>query len=173
MQKPSLQPLDKILRRFEGARLPVAPQSQLPKPLSFRVGRKPGEEPAFPVSSNRFWQARFYDFNVRTEKKQIEKLRYIHPNPVARGLVASLEQWQWSSFRWYSSGEVGPVRINDTDCAIGRVCSASALRMGETFECTREWGAPCLAGFARHGIRGLGHPPVRLGLKPLELPSAG
>ncbi|MCU1302331.1 MAG: hypothetical protein JWQ87_2615 [Candidatus Sulfotelmatobacter sp.] len=35
-------------------------------------------------------------------------------NPVARGLVASPEQWQWSSFRWYSSGEVGPVRINDT-----------------------------------------------------------
>jgi putative transposase len=52
--------------------------------------------------SNRFWQARFYDFNVWTEKKRIEKLRYIHRNPVARGLVASPEQWQWSSFRWYS-----------------------------------------------------------------------
>jgi putative transposase len=64
---------------------------------------------------NRFWQARFYDFNVFTEKKRIEKLRYIHRNPVARGLVASPEQWRWSSFRWYLSGEVGPVRINDTD----------------------------------------------------------
>ena len=65
--------------------------------------------------SNRFWQARFYDFNVWTEKKRIEKLRYIHRNPVARGLVASPEQWPWSSFRWYSSAEPGPVRINDTD----------------------------------------------------------
>ena len=65
--------------------------------------------------SNRFWQARFYDFNVWTEEKRIEKLRYIHRNPVARGLVESPEQWPWSSFRWYSSGEVGPVRINDTD----------------------------------------------------------
>jgi putative transposase len=64
--------------------------------------------------SNHFWQARFYDFNVRTEKKRIEKLRYIHRNPVARGLVDAPEQWRWSSFRWYSSGEAGPVRINDT-----------------------------------------------------------
>jgi putative transposase len=68
--------------------------------------------------SNRFWQARFYDFNVWTEKKRIEKLRYIHRNPVVRGLVASPEEWRWSSFRWYSSGEVGPVRINDTDILV-------------------------------------------------------
>jgi putative transposase len=67
---------------------------------------------------NHFWQARFYDFNVWTEKKRIEKLRYIHFNPVARGLVASPEQWRWSSFRWYSSGEAGPVRINDTNILV-------------------------------------------------------
>ena len=36
-----------------------------------------------------FWQARFYDFNVWTTKKRIEKLRYMHRNPVKRGLVAS------------------------------------------------------------------------------------
>ncbi len=68
--------------------------------------------------SNHFWQARFYDFNVWTEKKRIEKLRYIHRNPVARGLVAAPEQWPWSSFRWYSLGEVGPVRINDTEILV-------------------------------------------------------
>ena len=28
------------------------------------------------------WQARFYDFNVWTERKRIEKLRYMHRNPV-------------------------------------------------------------------------------------------
>ena len=67
---------------------------------------------------NPFWQARFYDFNVWTEKKRIEKLRYIHRNPVTRGLVASPEQWPWSSFRWYLSGEVGPVKINDTDILV-------------------------------------------------------
>jgi putative transposase len=68
--------------------------------------------------SNPFWMPRFYDFNVWTEKKRIEKLRYIHRNPVARGLVASPEQWPWTSFRWYSSGEVGPVKINDTDILV-------------------------------------------------------
>ena len=67
---------------------------------------------------NPFWQARFYDFNVWTEKKRIEKLRYIHRNPVKRGLVESPEQWKWSSFRWYLYRETGPVQINDTDILV-------------------------------------------------------
>jgi len=73
------------------------------------------------ASPNRFWQARFYDFNVWTEQKRIEKLRYIHRNPVARGLVVSPEQWPWSSFRWYWCGEPGPVRINDTDILVMKI----------------------------------------------------
>jgi putative transposase len=32
-----------------------------------------------------FWQARSYDFNVWTTKKRVEKLRYMHRNPVKRG----------------------------------------------------------------------------------------
>jgi len=35
----------------------------------------------------RFWQIRYYDFPVWSEAKRIEKLRYIHRNPVKRGLV--------------------------------------------------------------------------------------
>jgi putative transposase len=71
-----------------------------------------------PMHPERFWQARFYDFNVWTERKLIEKLNYIHRNPVERGLVASPEQWRWSSFRWYLCGEPGPVQINDTDILV-------------------------------------------------------
>ena len=41
-----------------------------------------------------------------------EKLRYMHRNPVKRGLVASPELWRWSSFRFYSLGEAGPVAVN-------------------------------------------------------------
>src|ERR1700678_15101 len=59
-----------------------------------------------------FWQARFYDFNLWTTKKRREKLRYMHRNPVKRGLVESPEQWRWSSYRFYCLGESGPVRIN-------------------------------------------------------------
>ncbi len=58
-----------------------------------------------------FWQARYYDFNVWSEKKFVEKLRYIHRNPVKRGLVARPEDWQWSSFRHYALGETGVVEI--------------------------------------------------------------
>src|ERR1700685_1536080 len=58
-----------------------------------------------------FWQARYYDFNVWSEKKFVEKLRYIHRNPVARGLVKRPEDWPWSSFRHYLTGVEGTVEI--------------------------------------------------------------
>jgi len=49
----------------------------------------------------RVWQRRFYDLNVWSEKKRLEKLNYMHGNPVKRGMVASPDQWPWSSFRFY------------------------------------------------------------------------
>jgi len=58
------------------------------------------------------WQKRFYDFNVWSESKRIEKLRYMHRNPVKRGLVEQPDHWRWSSFRAYFYGEPGPVRVN-------------------------------------------------------------
>jgi putative transposase len=61
--------------------------------------------------SEPFWQARYYDFNVWTERKRIEKLRYIHRNPVTRGLVVRPEDWAWSSFRHYATGAEGSVEI--------------------------------------------------------------
>jgi putative transposase len=60
-----------------------------------------------------FWQRRFYDFNLWGQQKEVEKLKYMHRNPVVRGLAASPEQWLWSSYRSYASGEIGLVRIND------------------------------------------------------------
>jgi putative transposase len=58
-----------------------------------------------------FWLERYYDFNVWSEKKFVEKLRYIHRNPVTRGLVERPEDWPWSSFRHYLTGERGVVEI--------------------------------------------------------------
>jgi len=58
-----------------------------------------------------FWQRRYYDFNVHNEEKRVEKLRYIHRNPVKRGLVEKPEQWQWSSFQHYATGMEGTVEI--------------------------------------------------------------
>ncbi|ACO33629.1 MULTISPECIES: transposase [Acidobacterium] len=61
-----------------------------------------------------FWQARYYDFNVYSPAKRVEKLRYMHRNPVKRGLVAQPEQWSWSSFRHYATGEAGTVEIQSS-----------------------------------------------------------
>ena len=58
-----------------------------------------------------FWQARHYDFNVWSEHKRIEKLNYMHRNPVKRGLVSRPEDWPWSSFRHYATGDRGIVEI--------------------------------------------------------------
>ena len=60
----------------------------------------------------RFWQRRFYDFNVWSLKKRIEKLEYMHMNPMKRGLVAHPRDWPWSSFSYYASGEEGLVRMD-------------------------------------------------------------
>ena len=59
----------------------------------------------------RFWQTRYYDFNVGTPQKRVEKLKYIHRTPVHRGLVERPEDWPWSSYRHYALGEVGTVQI--------------------------------------------------------------
>ncbi|MES2392672.1 MAG: transposase [Acidobacteriota bacterium] len=59
----------------------------------------------------RFWQLNYYDFNVFTQPKFTEKLRYMHRNPVARGLVQSPEDWPWSSYRHWLKGEQGAVEI--------------------------------------------------------------
>jgi putative transposase len=59
--------------------------------LKLSVARRRVERP--------FWQARYYDFNVRSCEKVGEKLRYMHRNPVVRGVVESPEQWAGSSYR--------------------------------------------------------------------------
>ncbi len=58
-----------------------------------------------------FWLTRYYDFNVFTHNKVIEKLQYMHMNPVARGLVSTREAWPHSSYRHYLLNESSPVQI--------------------------------------------------------------
>jgi len=65
------------------------------------------------LDGGHIWQARFYDFVVFTENKRVEKLRYMHRNPVKRGLVLEPGQWDWSSYRHYADGERGIVLVNE------------------------------------------------------------
>jgi putative transposase len=64
------------------------------------------------VGPGHLWQKRYYDRNIRSYSDFTEKLRYIHRNPVKRGLCDRPEDWVWSSFRhYYALGEVGAVEI--------------------------------------------------------------
>jgi putative transposase len=65
-----------------------------------------------------FWQPRYYDFNVFTEAKRIEKLHYIHRNPVARELVTKPEDWPWSSFLAYATHQPGHITIETPNSTI-------------------------------------------------------
>lgn len=62
-------------------------------------------KPSFGLSGYRhFWQKCYYDFNIRNYAQFVEKLRYIHRNPVRAGLCERPEDWKWSSFLHYATG---------------------------------------------------------------------
>jgi hypothetical protein len=76
--------------------------------------------PPFQVIKQRFsrtrseefvWEPRYHDFNVFTAAKKVEKLRYMHRNPVKAGLVDQPDEWQWSSFRAYAHNDDHPILI--------------------------------------------------------------
>jgi putative transposase len=77
--------------------------------------------------ADHFWQKRYYDFNVRDHPQFMEKLRYIHRNPVKRGLCERPEDWEWSSFLHYASGIEGRVEIESEWMARKRERKAGRL----------------------------------------------
>lgn len=55
----------------------------------------------------------------------MEKLRYLHRNPVKQALAAEPEQWPWSSYRSYAYDEPGSVKINQWPKAEMRIPPAA------------------------------------------------
>ncbi len=93
--------------------------------LKQRVSRRLRRKPRKRISSQQlrlpfrqasdlpqFWQPRFYDFNVWSQTKFVEKLHYMHMNPIKRKLVTHPRDWPWSSFSFYAKKEIGLVRID-------------------------------------------------------------
>ena len=75
------------------------------KRMRRRRGKTAAAQRSFPFhgfTAPRFWQPRFYDFNVYSAKKRREKLEYMHRNPVTRRLVEDPKDWVWSSYASYS-----------------------------------------------------------------------
>src|ERR1700693_5873245 len=65
------------------------------------------------------WQKRFYDFNVRTERKRIEKTPLCSPQSSKAWIggapvVERMQDWLWGSFHHYLTGEEGAERSNRT-----------------------------------------------------------
>ena len=94
---------------------------RLLRQLRSRADSRQGHLWSAALEAGHVWQRRFYDFVVFSEKKRVEKLHYMHRNPVKRGLVLEPEQWEWSSVRHYAGGEHGPVLVNETQEAELRV----------------------------------------------------
>jgi putative transposase len=58
----------------------------------------------------RFWQkGGGFDRNVRSAAEFTKEVRYIHRNPVERGLVLSPQGWAWSSVHWWMGDKEGQV----------------------------------------------------------------
>ena len=66
--------------------------------LSEVVVRQTTRSPTGPVDSGSFWQKRYYDRNVRDEREFMEKLCYLHRNPVKRGLVKDRQNGSGAAF---------------------------------------------------------------------------
>ena len=102
--------------------LSVAPESTIAsflqawkKTSSYRIKRFYSQEltkyHGFSPEDCPIWQAKFYDFNLESDKKFLEKLEYMHANPVVAGLASTILDWQWSSARFYEQGESVGVKI--------------------------------------------------------------
>ena len=90
----------RISRDFRGG-IPESNQHSLPALLR-----------TLAINLPRFWQPRFYDFNIYTQEKFKEKLIYMHANPVKRGLVDHPAAWIWSSYLFYQIGKEGIISID-------------------------------------------------------------
>jgi putative transposase len=82
------------------------------KPRETSKGRLGFEVSDQGLDLRRFWQRRFYDFNVYSLEKAKEKLNYMHANPVERKLVEHSKDWPWSSFLFYATGDPGLIAID-------------------------------------------------------------
>jgi len=98
------------------------------------------------------WQRRFYDFVVWNPGKRAQKLRYMHQNPVKRGLVMEPDQWQWSSYRFYAYEEPAPVLLNERKPVVLKWRGVEIAWGGVPCGSSEESGAdPTLAKTARVG----------------------
>lgn len=65
------------------------------------VERLTQRQPGGKVESHFWQQGGGYDRNIVSQDAFLSVIRYIHANPVRRGLVENPLDWEWSSARWW------------------------------------------------------------------------
>jgi len=53
------------------------------------------------ASNGKLWQKRFYEEGIRDERMLMQKIEYIHNNPIRKKLVTSLDDYPYSSYHSY------------------------------------------------------------------------
>jgi putative transposase len=110
-------PIDRALLflKLSIAQRVIARWRELDAPILNRI--------ATPDGPPRFWQkGGGFDRNVRDEGEFIRALRYIHWNPVKRGLVENPEAWEWSSARWWLGQRDEAVQCDPPPCIVRHPC---------------------------------------------------
>jgi hypothetical protein len=77
--------------------------------------------------ADHFWRKRYCDFNVRNHEQFVEKLHYVHWNPVKQGLCERPEDWPWSSFLHHATGCERRIEIESEWTARQRERAAGGL----------------------------------------------
>lgn len=62
-------------------------------------------------SEYKVWQDGFHPIAIESEKFFLQKLNYLHENPVRKGYVETPEYWKYSSARNYIIGDHSIIRV--------------------------------------------------------------
>jgi|SRR6266404_159130 len=63
-------------------------------------------------SAHQIWQEGVHPQSISSDEMMLQKLEYLHNNPVKRGLVASPEHWVYSSAHEWLPGAVPVMRVD-------------------------------------------------------------
>jgi putative transposase len=87
------------------------------------------------------WDHHSNVFSITSEDMLMQKVNYIHQNPVRAGLVERAEDYRWSSFRWWKGcpledeplnepiGKAKPFRTSSGIAALHLIFAQSAVNM--------------------------------------------
>ena len=64
------------------------------------------------ASAPQVWQEGVHPQSIRSDKVMLQKLEYVHNNPVKRGFVASPEHWRYSSAHEWLKGGTPLLRVD-------------------------------------------------------------